>query len=126
MPSQNNSGLQFDKQHAITQVAQAALAPRRFVGYDGSPATSAGGLHDAQGIAEHGAAVGEAVCVVTRYSYLVEVDGAVAFGDYLKPAADGSGRATVGSATAHCARALGAAAAAGQFVEAQILPHRNA
>ncbi|MFT7722235.1 MAG: DUF2190 domain-containing protein [Roseateles sp.] len=125
MPSQNNAGRQYDKQHALTVVATAAIAAYRFVGYDGQHATAAGGVRDAQGISEAPAAVGEATSVVTRYSYLVETAEAVAFGDYLKPAADGSGRAAAGTATAHCGRALGAAAA-GQLVECQIVAHRNA
>ncbi|MBS0508057.1 MAG: DUF2190 domain-containing protein, partial [Proteobacteria bacterium] len=35
MPSQNNTGRQFDRQHAVTVVAQAAILPHRFVAYDG-------------------------------------------------------------------------------------------
>ncbi|MBB4845025.1 hypothetical protein HNP55_003571 [Paucibacter oligotrophus] len=125
MPSQNNSGRQYDKSHAITIVAMVAIAANRFVAYDGGYATAAGGVKDSQGISESAAAVNEAFQAVTRYSFPVEVSEAVAFGDYLKPAADGSGRAAVGTATVHCARALGAAAA-GQLVEAQIVTHRNA
>lgn len=125
MPSQNNSGRQYDKNHVITIVAIVAIAANRFVAYDGGYATAAGGVKDSQGISESAAAVNEAFTAVTRYSYLVEVSEAVAFGDYLKPAADSSGRAAVGTATVHCARALGAAAV-GQLVEAQIVTHRNA
>lgn len=126
MSSQNNSGRQFDKQHSVTMVAMAVVAANRFVGFDGTPATAAGGVHDAQGVSEQDAAQGEAFSAVTGYSYLVETSEAVNFGDYLKPATDGSGRAAVGTATVHCARALGATSAAGQLVEARIVPHRNA
>ena len=67
-----------------------------------------------------------AVSVVTSYSYLAEASEAISPGDYVKPAADGSGRAAVGTATANCARAVGSAAAAGQLVEVRITAHRNA
>ncbi|QPF74196.1 DUF2190 domain-containing protein [Roseateles sp. DAIF2] len=125
MPSQNNSGRQYDKRHGVTIVATAAVAANRFAAYDGGHATSAGGVKDSQGISETPAAIGEAFTAVTDYSYPVEASEPIALFDYLKPAADGSGRAAVGTATAHCARALGAAAA-GQLVEAQIVTHRNA
>ena len=126
MPSQNNSGQQHQKRFAVTVVAMAILAANRIVAYDGTYATSAGGLKDAQGVGETDAAVGEAVSVVTDYSYLVEASAPIAFGDYIKPAADGSGRAAVGSLTDHCGRALGAATAAGQKFEMQIVRHLHA
>lgn len=126
MPSQNNSGAQFDKQHAATIVATAALVANRIVGYDGAYATTAGGTHDAQGVTETDAAIGDAVAAVTDYSYLVEASVAIAFGDYVKPAADGTGRAAVGTLTDHCGRALGAATAAGQLFEMQIVRHVHA
>ena len=124
MPSQNNSGRQYDKQHSLTVVAIAAVLAHRFIGYDGQYATAAGGVRDSQGVSETPAAIGEAFTVVTRYSYLVEASEAIAFGDYVRPAADGTGRAAVGTATLHCGRALGAAAL-GQLVEVQIVQQRN-
>ena len=126
MPSQNNSGLQHQKDDAITVVATAALLPNRIVGYDGAYATAAGGAHDAQGVSEMPGAVGDAVSVVTEYSYLVEASEAVAFGDYVKPAVDGTGRGAVGTLTDHCGRALGAATVAGQLFEMQIVKHVHA
>ena len=42
MASQNNTGRQFDKQHAVTLVAIAAVAAYRFVAYDGGYPTAAG------------------------------------------------------------------------------------
>ena len=124
MPSQNNTGRQFDKQHAITLVATAALAANRFVAYDGGYPTTAGGAKAAQGVTETTAASGEAVSVVTGYSYLVEAGGAVAFGALVK--ADATGRAVTGSLTEHCGRALGAATAEGQLIEVEILKHVHA
>jgi hypothetical protein len=124
MPSQNNTGRQFDKQHAITLVATAALAAHRFVAYDGGYPTAAGGAKDVQGVTETAAASGEAVAVVTSYSYLVEAGGAVAFGALVKP--DLTGRAVTGSLTEHCGRALGAATAEGQLIEVEILKHVHA
>ena len=126
MSSQNNSGQQHQKEDAITVVATAALAANRIIGYDGAYATSAGGVHDAQGVSETDAAIGDALSVVTEYSYTTECSAAVAFGDYIKPAADGTGRAAVGSITDHCGRALGATSAAGQLFEMQIVRHVHA
>lgn len=126
MSSQNNSGLQYAKYHAITAIATAALAVNRIVGYDGAYATAAGGVHDAQGVSEMDAAVGDAVSLVTDYSYLVECSEAVAFGAYIKPAVDGSGKGAVGSLADHCGRALGATTAAGQLFEMQVVKHVHA
>lgn len=122
MPSQNNSGAQYNKRHAITQVAMVAVVASRFMAYDGGYATSAGGVKDCQGISEMDASAGEALSVVTDYSYPVEATVAIAFGDYIKPSADGTGRAAVGTLADHCGRALGAAAI-GQVVEVQIVRH---
>ena len=121
MASQNNTGRQYDKTHAVTLVATAAVAACRFIAYDGGYPSAAGGPKAAQGIAETAAQVGDALSVVTSYSYLVEAAAAIAFGQLVKP--DASGKAVVGSLTEHCARALGAATQAGQLVEVQLLPH---
>lgn len=121
MPSQNNTGCQYDKQHAITMVATTALAAHRFIAYDGGYPSAAGGAKAVQGVSETSAQAGEALSVVTSYSYLVEAAAAIAFGQLVKP--DASGKAVVGSLTEHCARALGAATQAGQLVEVQLLPH---
>lgn len=126
MPSQNNSGAQYDKRHALTIVAIAAIAACRLVGYDGAHATSAGGVHDTQGVSETAAEIGDAVSAITGYSALVEASEAIAFSDYIKPAADGSGRAAVGTLTDHCGRALGATTTAGQLFEMQIVRHVHA
>ncbi|KWH38523.1 hypothetical protein WL99_32835 [Burkholderia cepacia] len=126
MPSQNNPGRQYDKQHATTVVATARIEANRFIGYDGAHATSAKGVHDSQGISEYAADIGEATSVVTSYSYLVQVatGATVAFGDLLKPAGDGSGTAIVGDATEYCARALGAGLA-GDLIEVEIDRHTH-
>lgn len=126
MPSQNNSGQQFNKCDAVTIVATVDLVANRLIAYDGGYATSAGGVKDAQGVSEFDAATGVAVSAVTEYSYLVEASAAIAFGDYIKPAADGTGRAAVGAIGDHCGRALGAATAAGQLFEMQIIRHIHA
>ncbi|MEG0920665.1 MAG: DUF2190 family protein [Comamonas sp.] len=124
MASQNKTGRQFDKRHAITLVATAALAAHRFVAYDGSYPDATGAAKDAQGVTETAAAVGEAVAVVTSYSYLVEAAAAIPFGALVKP--DATGKAIAGTATDHCGRCLGAATQAGQLVEVQILQHVHA
>ena len=128
MPAQPGYGRQFDKRHAVTVTAQGPITKYRFVSYDGAhtPAAPATPVKDAQGIAEESAAIGEAVSVVTDYSYLVETSAAITKGAYLKPAADGSGKAAVGAIGDHCAVAMGAATAAGQLIEAQIVKHVHA
>ena len=126
MSSQNNSGLQFQKIFAFTMVATAALAANRIVAYDGGYATAAGGVKDAQGVSETAGAEGDAISVVTSYSYLVECSAAIAFGDYVKPAVDGTGRGAVGTLADHCGRALGSTTAAGQLFEMQIVTHVHA
>lgn len=124
MASQNNTGRQFDKQHAVTLVALAALAAHRFVAYDGGYPSIAGGVKDVQGVSESSAEAGDALSVVTGYSYLVEAEAAIAFGAYVKVGTDG--KAVAGTATDHCGRALGAATQAGQLIEVQIYKHVHA
>ena len=124
MASQNNTGRQFDKQHAITLVAAIALAAHRFVAYDGGYPTAAGGAKDAQGVSETAAEPGDALTVVTSYSYLVEAAEPIAFGAYVKP--DATGKAIAGALADHCGRALGAATQAGQLIEVQIYKHVHA
>lgn len=126
MPAQNNSGQQMQKRFAITIVASLALAANRIIAYDGGYATAAGGVKDAQGVSEADCAANDAVSVVTDYSYLVECSAPIAFGDYVKPAVDGTGRAAPGTLTDHCGRALGATTAPGQLVEMQIVRHVHA
>lgn len=126
MSSQNNSGAQYSKITALTIIAAAVLAANRIVAYDGGYATAAGGVKDAQGVSETAAAQGDALTLVTSYSYPVECSAAIALGDYIKPAVDGTGRAAVGSLADHCGRALGATTAAGQLVEMQIVKHDHA
>lgn len=118
---------QFDKRHAETVVATAAVAANRFVCRAGThaPAAPANGNQDSIGVSEEAAAIGEAVAVVTDYSYLVEASAAITKGAYVKPAADGSGKAAVGTLTDNCAVAMDAASA-GQLVEVQIVKHTHA
>ena len=118
-------GKQYDKEHAVTVVATAIVVANRFIGFDGAHATSAGSAHDSQGIGESDAAIGQAVSVITEYSGLVEAGEAIAQFAFVKPAADGSGKAVNGTATDHCGRALEAVSAAGQLLEAVVLPHRH-
>jgi hypothetical protein len=124
-PAQPGHGRQFDKRYAVTVTATAAITAHRFVSYGGAhaPAAPVNALQDSQGVAEENAAAGEAVSVVTDYSYTVEAAGPIALGDYIKPAADGSGRAAAGTLADHCGRALGAASAAGELFEVQIAKH---
>lgn len=124
----SRSTRQFDKRHAVTVVAAADIAPYRFVSYGGQPAAAAPDkpLKESQGISETGAKAGEALSVVTGYSYTVEAAEAIEHGAYVKPAADGSGKAAAGTASDHCGRALCAAARAGELIEVQLLHHVHA
>jgi hypothetical protein len=118
-------GKQYDKEHAVTKVATAAFAANRFIGYDGAHATGVGGAHDAQGVSETEAAIGQAASLITEYSAPVEAGEAIAAFAFVKPAADGSGKAVTGTATEHCGRALEAAAGDGDVFECQVLPHQH-
>ena len=124
MASQNNTGRQYDKTHAVTMVATAAVSACRFVAYDGGYPSIAGGAKDAQGVTEHAAEVGEAVVAITGYSALVEAEAAIAFGALVKVGTDG--KAITGTAADHCGRALGAATQAGQLIEVQLYKHVHA
>jgi hypothetical protein len=125
MTSQRNTGRQYDKQHAVTILATIPLAANRFVAYDGGYPTAAGGAKDVQGVSEtEAAAAGDAVTLVTGYSYLVRAAGAIAFGTLVAP--DATGQAVAGTEANHCGRALGAATQAGQLIEVQILRHVHA
>lgn len=116
--------MQYEKTHATTRVLTAAVAVARFVSYAGAHASAtAGGTADAQGVSEMAGGVGEAIPVVTGYSAIVEASAAITAGAFVKPAADGSGKAAVGSAADHCARALTAASGAGVLIEVEILRH---
>ena len=124
MPAQNNTGRQYDKTHALTQVATAILAEARFVAYDGDYPVPIGavGVNDVQGVTENAAAaIGDPVSVITGYSALVEAAEAIAFGAFVTT--DAAGKAAVGSTANYCGRALGAATVAGQLIEVQLLPH---
>lgn len=114
---------QYDKQHAVTIIATAILAAARFVSYNGAAPVVIGavGANDVQGVTEHAAAIGESVSASTGYSALVEASAAIAFGAFVTT--DAAGMAAVGSTTNYCGRALGAATAAGQLIEVQLLPH---
>ena len=124
MASQNNTGRQYDKTHAVTLVATAAVAACRFIAYDGGYPSVAGGAKDSQGVAETAAALGEALSVVTGYSYLVEAEAAITFGALVKVGTDG--KAITGTLADHCGRALGAATQAGQLIEVQLYKHVHA
>lgn len=114
---------QYEKLHATSIKATAALVANRFVGYNGAHASAAaGGGADSQGITETACAIGQEVAVVTGYSYLVEASTSITALAFVKPAADGTGRAAVGSKTDHCGRAL-RGGSAGQLIEVVILKH---
>ena len=120
----------FDKTHAVTIVAKVPILPNRFVAHCGHYAKAQPDLYDAcqgsAGVSETAAAVGEAVSVVTSYSYLVEAAGIVPKGSYVRPATDDTGRAEQGASLSCCGIALTEATAAGQLIEVVFRPHIHA
>lgn len=120
-------GRQHQKDDAVTVVLAAPVQVNRFISHSGRHATSAGGPLDSLGVSEFGGGIGDAISVVTEFSYLVEAAGVINEHDFVRPAADGSGRAEVGTATDHCGRVMqgSSASSAGQLVEVRILPHRH-
>lgn len=81
----------------VTTVMASAVAANRFIAYDG--VCNRRQRCWCQGISQAAAAIGESVPVVTGYSYLLACSEALAVGDYVKPAVDGSGRGAKGTAT---------------------------
>ena len=117
---------QYEKTHATTVIDAVDIQPHRFVSYGGgyaSGAAGAGGLTDALGVSESEARVGEALSVVTGFSYLVEAGESIPAGQHVKPGTDG--RAMIGTITDRCGIALGAAAAAGEVIEVRVLVHMH-
>lgn len=115
---------QYDKQHATTVVATAALEAHRFISHTGiyavGTAGAGGGVTDSAGVSETEAAIGDALSVVTDYSYPVEAGAAISQFGFVKPGA--SGKAVPGTMTDHCGIAL-EAAADGDIIEVRLLPH---
>jgi len=105
------------KTHSVTVIAATALAVNRFISHAGAYATSS---NDVLGVSEIAAAADRACSCVTGYSWPVLAAEAVAEGDWVKPAGDGTGRAVVGSETDACGRAI-AAASAGQLVDVRLM-----
>ena len=98
--------LTHQKEDAVTVVLTANVEANRLIGFDGAYATSAGNGHDVQGVSEYAGVIGDAIAVVTEYSYIVDVAEPIQLHDYVKPATDGSGRAAVGTATNNCGIAI--------------------
>jgi hypothetical protein len=115
---------QHEKIHATTVVLTAAVPAHRFVGYDGAPATSAGGAHDAIGVSESEGKAGEVISAITRWSAVVEAGGVVAKFAFVKP--DTEGRAITGATDETCGRALEAAVQAGDLIEVELYRHIHA
>lgn len=107
----------MQKTHSLTRIASALISAWRFVDNTGAHAANA---RTAIGISEQGATVGKAVSCVTNYSCWVEAAEALAEGDLVRPALDGSGRASKGFGGDTCGRALGGAAA-GKLVEVRFI-----
>lgn len=116
---------QYDKQHATTVVATAALEAQRFISHAGiyavGTAGAGGGVTDSAGVSETEAVIGDALSVVTGYSYPVEAGAAITQYAFVKPGTNG--KAIAGTMEDHCGIALEAAAADGDIIEVRLLPH---
>ena len=112
---------QYDKQHAMTLIATAALLPNRFIGFAGAYANQATRAYDANdccGVSETAAGNGEAVSVITGYSALVEAGEPIAAG--LPVTVGANGVAMTGTGAAYVGRSLTAATASGQLLEVRL------
>lgn len=105
------------KTHAVTVRAQTPLSAARFISPDGFHAVDSNAVI---GVSEMAAASGRDCSCVTHYSALVVASEALSAGHPVKPAADGTGRAALGSALDCCGRAL-SDGAAGDLVEVQLM-----
>ena len=98
--------LSHQKEDAVTVVLTSNVEANRLIGFDGAYATSAGNGHDVQGVSECAGVIGDAIAVVTEYSYIVDVAEPIPLHAYVKPAADSSGRAAVGTVADNCGIAI--------------------
>lgn len=113
---------QHDKQHATTVILTEAVPACRFVSYSGKAASQAARTYDIDdccGVTEYGGSAGQAVSAITGYSALVEAGEAITAGVLVTSGTGGV--AMVGSNLDHVGRALADAAAAGRFLEVQLL-----
>lgn len=92
-----------DKTHSITLFASAIVEARRFVDKTGAHASTAA---TAAGISEQKQFAGKPFSAVTGYAYEVDAAEAISEGAFVKPSADGSGRAVLGSVSDNCGYAL--------------------
>lgn len=101
----------MQKTHSITRIASAVVSAWRFININGAHAASSA---DVVAISEQAAAVDKAFSAVTGYSCWVECAEAIAAGDLVRPAADGSGRAVRGFPGDACGRAMSGGAVGGR------------
>lgn len=109
--------MQAIKIMALTQVAVAALAAHRFVGFDGNYAAAGA---DALGTTEYDAEVGDPVSIETLGVARVEAGAAFNKGDKLEVGADG--KAILLAAGEPVAKALGDSAGDGSIVSVLLTP----
>lgn len=102
----------------LSVIATAALTQFRAVTVAGA---QAGAAANSLGFAQQGGAIGDAVPVVVLGTAIAEAGAAIAVGALIE--LDASGRAITRSAGAIVGRALTAAAAAGDQIEALLIPN---
>lgn len=121
-------GRQYERIHSTTiQVPDDAEGKaNRFIGADGYYADGTSLVKLSRGVSENEKYQG-VQNVITSYTGVIELAEAVDPCDFIKPAADGTGRGAKGSATDHCAQVCSASkgGAAGECIEVIILPHRT-
>jgi hypothetical protein len=103
---------------ALTVVATGVITKHRFVTVAGA---QAGAGANALGVSQEAAGVGDALALDVLGTTVVEAGAAVAKGAALQ--SDANGRAVTKDAGAATARALEAAAAEGDLIEAVLIPN---
>lgn len=104
----------------LSDTATAAVSANTFIGWGGAPLAS-GATSKAKGVARSDAAIGEVFPVDVLGTAIVIASGAISKGDALEVAAGGQAATSAGTNPV-VARALQAAAAAGDLIEVFLLP----
>jgi len=95
-----------DGEDSISIKLSQPVVPYRLIAFNGFYASTAGGGYDLQGVSTTEGNTGDVITACTEYSYPVEMAEPIPLYAYVKPAADGSGRAAVGTATNNCGTCL--------------------
>lgn len=112
----------YDKRHSISMIASAAVAGARLVSKTGAHATTSA---DVVAISEGAAVLGRSFSAITFFSGLVEAAEVIPDGSPVKPAADGTGRAAVGTDGDNCGWAVYGVSKAGAMASVHVVEGRG-